>query len=288
MAVIGSTGQLGSDLAQQLSVSKRYEVTRLSHHQVDVADRDSVRRFLFPGRFDVVINCAALTHVDACEERPGEAFQVNAVGALEVARACAESQALCVFVSTDFVFGGGKGEPYSEADPPSPVNVYGTSKLAGEILVGQACRRWLTVRVASLFGRAGSRGKGGNFVETILAKARAGGPVHVVNDIWMSPSYTVDVAGMMAGLIEGGAVGLYHGANQGRCTWFEFAQEAVRAAGLDAEIQPIPSDRYPMKAKRPKDSSMRSLRLESVLGYPMRSWQEALKAYLIERGHLQE
>ncbi len=285
IAVIGSTGQLGGDLLRVLSETGKYEVTPLSHAEIDVADRESIVRVLCPDRFDVIVNCAAFTRVDDCEDRLADAFRVNAQGAFKVAQASAQSGALCVFIGTDYVFSGEKGSPYVEEDPPAPINVYGTSKLAGELLVRQAARRWLIVRIASVFGKSGSRGKGGNFIESILAKARSGEPVRVVNDIWMSPSYTMDVASTLERLIQAGATGLYHAANQGRCTWFEFALEAVRVAGLDTKVEPVPSDLYPSRARRPKDSSMMSLRLEKTLGLSPRPWREALRDYLVEKGY---
>jgi dTDP-4-dehydrorhamnose reductase len=286
VAVVGSTGQLGSDVVQVLSNAGRYEVTALPRGRMDVTDRESVTRALAGSHFDVVVNCAAFTRVDECEDRPDEALLVNARGAYEVVRACGQARALCVFFSTDYVFSGEKGSSYTEEDCPAPVNVYGISKLAGELLVQEAASRWLILRIASVFGKSGNPGKGGNFVETILSKARSGGPVQVVNDMWMSPAYTMDVARALDGLIQADVAGLYHGANAGRCTWFEFACEAVRMVGLDAKVEPISSDHYLSRARRPRDSSMQSSRIEQTLGRSMPFWQDALEAYLVETGHI--
>src|SRR5262245_56082515 len=191
IAVLGSSGQLGSDVVEVLSRSPSYQITSLPHEQLDITDREKVVTALAAG-FDVVVNCAAFNRVDECEDQPAQALFVNAGGAFEVARACRQTGALCVLISTDYVFDGEKGGPYAESDPVGPVNVYGASKLAGEFLVKQTAERWLVLRIASVFGKAGSRAKRGNFIETILSKARSGGPVRVVNDIWMSPTYTVD------------------------------------------------------------------------------------------------
>lgn len=285
VAVLGGTGQLGSDVVEVLSQSPSYQVTPFSREQLDVTDREKVTESLVPG-FDVVINCAAFTRVDDCEDQPASALLVNAQGAFEVARACGRTGALCVFISTDHVFDGEKGGSYFESDPVGPVNVYGASKLAGEFLVRQTAARWLILRIASVFGKKGSRGKGGNFVETILSKARSGSPLQVVNDIWMSPTYTMDMAHALDGLIQMDAGGLYHASNTGRCTWFEFAKEAVRLVGLDAKIEPVSSSSYPTKACRPKNSSLASNRLMGVLRRSIRPWPEALKAYLIEKTYL--
>src|SRR3989442_2681295 len=182
VAILGSSGQLGSDVVEVLSGSPYYQVTAFSREQLDVTDQVKVTEVLARG-FDVVINCAAFTQVEGCEDQPAQALLVNAQGAFEVARACREMDALCVFISTDYVFSGEKTGPYVESDPVGPVNVYGASKLAGEFLVKQAAKRWLILRIASVFGKTGSRGKGGNFIETILSKAHAGASIPVVNDI---------------------------------------------------------------------------------------------------------
>ncbi|MGE5303762.1 MAG: dTDP-4-dehydrorhamnose reductase [Alphaproteobacteria bacterium] len=286
VAVIGSTGQLGSDLVQVLAESGSYAVTSLSHAQVDVTNRQSVMEALGNRGFDAVVNCAAFTRVDDCEDFPNEALLVNAQGAFEVARVCAASNTLCTYISTDYVFSGEKGSSYSEDDPTIPINVYGASKLAGEFLVRQTAKKWLILRISSVFGKTGSRGKGGNFVETILARARSGLPVQVVNDIWMSPTYTMDAARLIEELIRAGATGLFHGSNTGRCTWFEFASEAIRMIGFSSRVGPVSSASYPSKARRPRDSSLSNSYLEKTLGRSARPWRDALRSYLIEKGYL--
>ena len=283
VAVIGSTGQLGTDVVTVLR-EHDYEVVPLSHADIECTDPRKVRSVLSSTRPDIVINSAAFVRVDECEDHPLEAFRINALGALHVARACTEIGALCVHVSTDYVFNGEKNEPYTEGDPTRPINVYGVSKVAGELFVQQAASRWLILRVASLYGKAGARGKGGNFVETILAKARAGEPIRVVNDTWMSPTYTRDAAAALVPLTQSGATGVFHAANSGSCTWFEFAREALRLWGGDNGIEPITSKAYFSKARRPKNSSLASGRLQETLGHTMRPWREALSAYLAAKG----
>ena len=286
VAVIGSTGQLGTDLLEVLVNAGSYEVFGLSHREIECTDPVSIDKALKAVRPDVVVNCAAFVRVDESEERPDDAFRVNSLGALAVARACAEIEALCVYISTDYVFDGGKGSPYTESDASHPINVYGASKLAGEYLVQQASPRWLVARMASLFGKAGSSGKGGNFVETILAKARAGEPLRLVNDIRMSPTYSRDGAQALEILLRQGASGLFHVANAGNCTWYEFACKALEAVGMSNRIEPISSSNYPMKARRPKDSSLESTKLDLSLKECLRPWPEAVKAYVKEKGHL--
>lgn len=285
VALIGSTGQLGSDLVKVLQ-SEGYELVSLSHSDIECAEPDGVWRVLAAIRPETVVNCAAFVRVDECEDRPQEAFRVNALGALHVARTCAELNAMCVYISTDYVFDGEKGKPYTEEDSPCPINIYGTSKLAGEHLVRQAGPRRLIVRVASLFGEAGARGKGGNFVETVLACARAGKPLQVVKDIRMSPTYTSDAARALERLLRQGATGVFHLTNAGACTWYEFARKALDLAGLDDILEPVSSQDYPSKACRPRDSSFRTIRLSGIANDSPRPWEEALEEYLEQKGYV--
>jgi dTDP-4-dehydrorhamnose reductase len=282
IAVLGSTGQLGSDAVRVL-LSRGHEVVALSHEAVEVTDREAVRAALHPIQADVVVNCAAFVRVDDAEDRALEVFKTNAIGALNVARTCSDQKAVCVFISTDFVFDGEKDTAYTETDVPHPINVYGASKLAGEYLVRASCQDWIIVRVASLFGKSGARGKGGNFVETVLRKAEAREGLRVVTDIQMSPTYTVDAATALEGLITSGARGLFHVTNHGSCSWFEFARKVIELSGIEARVDPISSAEYPTKARRPVNSALRSDRLERVVREPPRKWGLALEAYLKER-----
>ncbi len=283
VSVIGASGQLGTDLVRALGEAGGCETLALAHGEIEVTDPQSVRAVLGQARPAVVVNCAAFTRVDDCEDRPDEALRVNALGALHVARACAELGALCVYVSTDYVFSGEAHRPYVESDAPGPINVYGTSKLAGERLTAQASPRWLVARTASLFGTAPGRGKGGNFVETILAKARAGDVLRVVDDIRMSPTYARDAGDALARLVREGAVGCFHLTNAGSCTWYEFAAQILAAAGCEAGVVPTGSAEYPTKARRPKDSSLASLRIDDGVRRCLRPWRDALAAYLVDR-----
>ena len=280
--VLGATGQLGTDLVEVLSHEGNFEVFPISHQDADCTDPKTVRRTLTQVRPDIVVNCAAFVRVDECEERVGDAFAVNAVGAYNVAKACAEIEALCVYVSTDYVFDGAKNNAYAESDTPNPINVYGASKLAGEYLTRQAARRWLMVRTASLFGKTGARGKGGNFVETIIRKAKAGEPIRVINNITMSPTYSRDAAGGLAALLRNRATGLFHLVNQGACTWYEFAKTISDVVELGNPVHPVSSNEFPAQALRPQNSAL----ITEQTSVQLRPWKEALKAYLLEKGHL--
>jgi dTDP-4-dehydrorhamnose reductase len=283
IAIIGARGQLGVELVETLGRAPAYRVCPLSHTDMEVADPDSVRAAFTRVRPTVAINCAAFHRVDDCEDQPDDAMRVNAVGALHVARACNETGALCVYVSTDYVFGSAGAAPYGEDDQTGPMNLYGVSKLAGEQLVTHACSRSLIVRVAGMYGRAGSRARRGNFVDAVIAKARSGRPFTVIADVRVSPTYARDAAAALTGLIARNAGGIVHLTNTGSCTWHQFACRIVAAAGLEADVVPIPSSQHPATARRPRDSSLRSVRVPDLLGAPLRAWTEAVDAYVAER-----
>ena len=278
VAVVGATGQLGSALVWALERAQ-VQAVGLGHDQVEVTSPGSVTAVLEEVRPDVVVNTAAFHRVDECEHEPGRAFDVNTLGALHVARACRAVGARCVYVSTDYVFDGGKPEPYTEEDAPDPINVYGTSKLAGEHLVRQTCPDSLVVRVASLFGGRGARGKGTNFVLTVLERARRGERLRVVNDIQMSPTYTADAAEAIVQLVERGAFGVFHVVNEGRCTWYEFARKIVELSGLGTPVEPVSRDAFPTSARRPRNSALATERLARS-GIRLRPWTDALSDYL--------
>jgi dTDP-4-dehydrorhamnose reductase len=282
IAIIGSTGQLGQDLMKMLQPD--HEVIGLTHQDVEVTDYDSFQT-LKEQKPSVIINTAAFHKTDQCEDEPLKTFSVNAVGPKNVAAVSKEIKATNVFISTDYLFSGSKNEPYTEEDVPDPINTYGISKLAGELFTIQTPNHYI-FRVASLFGVAGASGKGGNFVETMIAKAKRSEPVSVVDDMWMSPTYTKDAAAIIKKTLELPLpFGTYHLTNQGQCTWFQFAQEIFRLTGLNPDLKRIETSQIQTKAKRPLFSALKSVKLPQYnLG--MRSWKEALYSYLVEKGHV--
>lgn len=284
VVVIGASGQLGHDLVNELGAS--FEVIALGHERIEITDDASARAAILPLQPRAVVNCAAFVRVDDCESQAAQAFAVNAIGALNVARAAVESGAKCVQISTDYVFDGAKDSPYLEADATAPVNVYGASKLAGEFLVRQAAKDWLIVRVASLFGKTGARGKGGNFIETILSKARAGDALKVIDDIQIAPTYARDAARAVSQLIARDGQGIVHAVNGGSCSWFEFAKSALELCRMDASITAVPSSQFPTPARRGHNSVLASARLTAEFHVAMPHWRDALRAYLVEKGHL--
>ncbi len=278
VAVIGPRGQLGSALCEAFR-RRAVDCVELDHGRVEVTDPQSVLVALRDARPAAVVNTAAFHKVDACEEDPKRAFEVNALGALHVARACREAGARCVYVSTDYVFDGAKAEPYLEEDLPNPLNVYGASKLAGEHLVVQTCPDALVVRVASLFGGLGSRGKGTNFVLTVLERARRGEALRVVDDVRMSPTYAEDAAAAIVELVARGASGVFHVVNKGACSWYELAVRVLELAGLRVPVHPVPQEAYPARARRPRNSALSTAKLEAR-GLRLPPWEDAVQRYL--------
>jgi dTDP-4-dehydrorhamnose reductase len=278
--LFGGWGQLGSDLAA--AAEGRHDVVRPSHSQVDITQAEAVGAAVASEQPDVVVNAAAFHKVELCEHDPLPAFAVNAVGAWNVGTAAAGVGARHVFISTDYVFNGDAEIGYTEDDLPAPVNLYGLSKAAGERAVRLACPDTLVVRGAGLFGHAGSSGKGGNFVETMLAKAGAGEAISVVDDQVVSPTATHDLAERILSLLEHRALpGLYHAANAGSCSWFAFAAAIFRLAGFSPALEPRTTTEADVP--RPRRSVLLDTKTAALGLPPMRPWENALGWYLEQR-----
>ncbi|ADG05613.1 dTDP-4-dehydrorhamnose reductase [Kyrpidia tusciae] len=271
--VTGANGQLGCDLIRVLETEAT--VVPFSHRDLDVADNDRVSQVIEDVRPEVVIHAAAYTRVDEAERDPDEAFRVNAIGARNVAAAAEAVGAKVVYVSTDYVFDG-KKPSYSEFDTPSPINVYGRSKLAGEQMTALFNRRHFIVRTSWLYGRNGK-----NFVKTMLELARQGKPVRVVNDQIGSPTYTMDLARFIGRLISTNLFGTYHASNSGSCSWYEFAKAIFEEAGFsDVQVEPISSRELARAAARPAFSVLdhQAIRLNRL--EDLRPWREALRDFV--------
>ena len=283
--LLGATGQLGSDLLRAAEERGTFEVTPWSRRDLDVAHVESIEGALAEQDFEVLINCASYHKTDEVESNAQLAFTVNAHAVQAMAEACRRKNVRLVHFSTDYVFDGGQRHPYREEDAPAALNVYGTSKLMGEALIRTTHDDALIFRVASLFGIAGSQGKGGNFVETIIRRGREAGTLRVVNDQVMSPTATPDVARVvLEAIAKGIPAGTYHAVNSGQAWWYEFAGRIIDRAGVPATVEPIPTTEYPVPARRPTYSVLDNSRLCDAVG-PMAPWREALDRYLEAKGH---
>ena len=268
----GAGGQLGLELAEVLP-HRGHEVVALDRQRLDVADAGAVESAIGEHEPGLVVNAAAYTNVDGCEEALDLAYAVNALGPRNLAQACERRGSELLHVSTNYVFAGKGERPYETFDTPNPISAYGRTKLAGEELVTRLANRWYVVRSAGVYGR------GNNFVRTMLRVAGERDQLKVKDDEFISPTYARDLALGIAGIIEEGRYGLYHLTNAGSCSWYEFTREIFRLTGVETEVLPIPGSEYPLPAARPANG------LLSSVGSPeLRHWSEALAEYLAREG----
>lgn len=281
--IVGARGQLGTDLVRAMS---DWTVIPTAHADLDVCDFSSVRQKLADIRPDRVINTSAFVRVDDCEDEAERAFLVNAHAVRNLAQCCEKQGCVLVHFSTDYVFGGEQQVPYTEQDLPAPLGVYGMSKLVGEHFARAYCPRHFVIRTCGLYGVAGSSGKGGNFVETMLRLARDGKPIRVVDDQVLTPTYTRDLASKVKELVQSDAYGLYHITNSSSCSWYEFAGKIFELAGLRPDFASTSSAQFAAKAQRPAYSVLAHAHLLETGFEDMRPWQQALADYLREKGHI--
>ena len=277
--IVGAEGMLGRQLAEVL-VAEHPQTVCAGHDELDITDYWGIRWDLERLQATVVINCAAFTDVDGCESRPDLAQQVNGVGAGNLARACHETEARLIHVSTDFVFDGAEERPYREQAATHPISLYGRSKLEGELEVASAHPDHLILRTSWLYGPHGK-----NFISAILKAARAGGPLKVVHDQRGTPTYTRDLAEAILRLLSVGARGVMHFANAGVCSRYDFAVEALRLAGMEeVPVESIGSNELDRPARRPANSALDASRYTELTGLTPRPWQETLVDYLEATG----
>jgi dTDP-4-dehydrorhamnose reductase len=270
LLVTGAKGMLGHRVAS-VAHARGHAVTATDLPELDLLDEGAVREFVDRKAPDAIINCAAYTNVDACEDHEELATRVNGDAAGNVARCGVH----VVHVSTDYVFPGeNRRTPYVESDAPGPKTAYGRSKLVGETKIREADERHAIVRTAWLFGEGGK-----NFVDTMLALGDARDEVSVVFDQVGSPTWTGHLAPALVGLAERGGSGIYHGAGGGACSWFELAIEAMRLRDLDCRVVAITADEYPSTTPRPAFSVLATERED---GIRLPDWHEGVEAHVKE------
>jgi dTDP-4-dehydrorhamnose reductase len=281
IAVIGADGQLGTDLVKSLA---KDEVRPLFFPGFDVTAPQKMRVVFEEMKPEVVINTAAFHRVDDCEDQPEESFRVNALAVRDLARLARELNFVLVHFSTDYVFDGRKGSPYTEEDPPNPLNVYAVSKLAGEFFVRYLLDRYFLIRTCGLFGEASSREKGYNFVDRMIALDREGKTLRVVADQWVTPTATAELAERVGKLIRSHHYGLYHLTSEGECTWFRFAEEVFALLGRKARLEPVDSKTFGAKARRPLYSVLENKKAREIGLKDFSPWNIALRTYLRRKG----
>jgi dTDP-4-dehydrorhamnose reductase len=281
VAVFGANGQLGADVVVAFRRAGD-EVIPLDHKDVEISDEASVVSAISSASPELVVNTTAMHNVEKCEADPASAFAVNVLGTMFLARACEARGSALVHVSTDYVFGGEKRTPYLETDLPKPLNTYGISKLAGEHYALCENRRSFVVRTSALYGSHPCRAKGGdNFVRLMIRLGGERGKVKVVDDEFVSPTYTVDLANQIVRLARSGEFGVYHATSAGQCTWHEFASAIFAEAGMDVVTDVATAADFPAKVRRPGYSVLDNRALRDRGLDVMPSWQDALKRYIL-------
>ena len=274
--VTGVKGQLGYDVMNELE-KQGLEGIGVDIDEMDITDADQVNKVIKEAASDAVIHCAAYTAVDAAEDNEEICRKVNAQGTENIAKVCEELDIKMMYISTDYVFNGQGERPWEPDDEREPLNVYGQTKYEGELAIEEHVKKFFTVRIAWVFGVNGK-----NFIKTMLNLGKTHDHLTVVNDQTGSPTYTYDLARLLVDMIQTDKYGRYHATNEGLCTWYEFACEIFKQAGMDVSVAPVSSDEYPAKAKRPSNSRMDKSKLTANGFQPLPTWQDALSRYLKE------
>ena len=278
IAVIGANGQLGSELVNQFL--DKYDVVRIMHQDLEISELDSVQSVLHNVKPDIIINTAAYHHVPKCEENPDIAFNVNSVGALNLAKTATDLDAILVQYSTDYVFDGLKKAPYLESDQPNPLNFYALTKQGGEILVKNNCLRHFIIRISGIYGSVVCRAKGGNFITTMIKAARERDVVKVVRDEILTPTPVNQIAGNTSALLDSTAYGLYHMTCESECSWYDFAQIIFAELKLTTPLEPCTVADFPSPVLRPTYSVLENQNLKKVNLNRMDHWKDALVQFL--------
>ena len=268
--VTGYTGQLGFDVIRELK-ARNIECIGTTRNEFSLTDTEKMQAFVKAYKPDVVIHCAAYTAVDKAEDEVELCDQINHLATKELAKVCKETDAKMIYISTDYVFAGSGENFYEVNDEKAPQNVYGKSKLDGELAVQEILDKYFIVRISWVFG---SNGK--NFIKTMLNLAKNHDKLTVVNDQIGSPTYTVDLAKLLCDMALSDKYGIYHATNEGICSWYDFAKEICELSGNSCDIQPCHSDEFPSKVKRPHFSVLDKTKLKLAFGVEIPYWKDSL------------
>lgn len=275
--VTGVKGQLGYDVMRELK-KRGHEAVGVDIDEMDITDAGQVRQVLTKTAPEAVIHCSAFTAVDRAEDEVDLCRRVNAQGTKNIAEVCEELDCKLLYLSTDYIFSGDGERPWEPEDEPNPLNVYGQTKYEGEQEIKTRCNKYFIVRISWAFGINGN-----NFIKAMLRQGKEKGAVKVVDDQIGSPTYTFDLAILLVDMVESESYGEYHATNEGICSWYEFAKEIFRAAGMDdVTVTPVATGDFPAKAKRPKNSRMSKEKLIKNGFNKLPTWQDAVRRYLKE------
>lgn len=272
--VTGVKGQLGYDVVNELE-KRGIEAVGVDIEEMDITNADSVDKVITETAPDAVIHCAAYTAVDAAEDNEDICRKVNADGTQNIANVCKKIDCKMIYISTDYVFDGKGERPWEPDDERQPLNVYGRTKYEGELAVQNTLEKYFIVRIAWVFGVNGK-----NFIKTMLNLGKTRDHLTVVNDQFGSPTYTYDLAKLLVDMVLTDKYGIYHATNEGICTWYEFACEIFRQAGVQVEVEPVSAEQFQAKAARPSNSRMSKEKLIENGFEKLPTWQDALSRYL--------
>lgn len=272
--VTGVKGQLGHDVMNELT-ERGIQAVGVDIEEMDITDAACVARVIKEAAPDAVIHCAAYTAVDAAEENEELCRRVNAEGPRNIAMVCRELDIKMIYISTDYVFSGQGDRPWEPDDAREPQSVYGQTKYEGELAVQELLDKYFIVRIAWVFGINGK-----NFVKTMLKLAETHDTIRVVNDQFGSPTYTYDLAKLLADMVLTEKYGIYHATNEGSCSWYDFACAIFEEAGVSVNVVPVTTEEYGAKAKRPANSRMNKDKLAEQGFEKLPPWQDALKRYV--------
>jgi dTDP-4-dehydrorhamnose reductase len=287
IVIFGAAGQLGIELQREYN-RRGYHVLGWDRGHVDITNSSRVEQAIGAADPEVVINCAAYNQVDVAETEPVSAFQTNALAVRNIAVACRQADARLVHFSTDYVFDGMAGRPYTEKDPTHPLGAYAVSKLAGELYAQAYLDNPLIVRTSGVFGPGGLQTARGNFIELMLRLAHAGQPIRVVEDHVAAPTYAPALASRTAFLIEKRIGGVVHLAGGTPISWYDYARLIFQAAQLQPELRPTSEREYRTAARRPKYSALSNAYAESLGVEPMPALEQAVKSYLSLRARMMQ
>ncbi len=269
----GSKGMLAKAFLNQMS--KNWDLKAVDIDELDITDCSAVQECVRSFKPTLIINCAAFTQVDACEEKKEQAFAVNGAGVGYLAEAASKAGALLIHFSTDYVFDGSSDLPYKEDDTVRPINVYGASKWDGECQIRKHLKNHLIVRTQWLYGEGGS-----HFVNTIRQLAQTKKQIKVVDDQTGAPTWTEDLVKGVLSLIQQEATGTYHVVNSGACSWYDFAVRITEEMGLSLKVSPCTTAEFPRPARRPAHSVLSTEKMRGKIAYSLPSWETALKEFL--------
>jgi dTDP-4-dehydrorhamnose reductase len=281
--VTGANGQLGNELRRLCKNFPGLEFIFTDVDMLDITNPDAVSVFMEASKPAIVVNCAAFTNVDGAEDDVRNARKINALAPQVLATACAMQDAYLIHVSTDYVFDGTSEIPYKEEDATNPMSVYGSSKLEGEENIKLIFEKYVIIRTSWLYSEFGH-----NFVRKIIALSENRDVIEVVDDQIGSPTYARDLGNCIIDIIvksilnpEAYLPGIYHYANQGTCSWYEFAKEVLELTGSKCEIKPVGTEKFPTKAKRPKYSVLDTSRVRNSFGIGIPNWRDSLKECIL-------